>query len=119
MLGNVNALRRLLVNAPRESLPMTYQQAAAALALKPPGTIAQITQALEQLMREDAEQGRHFIAALVVSRRGESLPAKGFFELAVALGRFHDEPAQHEVVYREEFQRALYERENHGRDGQL
>ncbi|WP_373419428.1 MULTISPECIES: hypothetical protein [Salinicola] len=35
-----------------------------------------------------------FIAALVISRRGEELPAQGFFDLAVELGRFPADPAQ-------------------------
>ncbi|EHJ92560.1 hypothetical protein [Vreelandella boliviensis] len=112
MTDNAAALRQLLLSAPRGSLPMTYQQVASALALAPPRTIAQVTQALELLMREDAAQHKPFTAALVVSRRGDGLPAAGFFELAVALGRFPADTAQHEVAYRIEFQRALNEREN-------
>lgn len=112
MTDNVTALRQLLLSAPREALPMTYQQAASALALTPPRTIAQVTQALEQLMHEDAAQQVPFTAALVVSRRGEGLPARGFFELAVALGRFPADPAHHRAAYRAEFQRALEERTN-------
>ncbi|MGR2739330.1 hypothetical protein ACUY1T_12855 [Billgrantia sp. Q4P2] len=101
--------RRLLEAAPAASLPMTYQQLAEALGLTPPRTIQRVAQALETLMHEDAKQGRPFIAALVVSRRG-NLPAPGFFELAVALGRFPADPARHAEAYREEFQRALAER---------
>ncbi|TVP49798.1 MAG: hypothetical protein EA345_06010 [Halomonas sp.] len=112
MADNIAALRQLLLCAPRETLPITYQQAATALSLTPPRTIAQVTQALEQLMREDAAQHKPFLAALVVSRRGESLPAAGFFELAVALGRFPADATLHEAAYRGEFQRALSEREN-------
>ncbi|MGP9766566.1 hypothetical protein ACT3UM_12625 [Halomonas sp. AOP13-D3-9] len=110
MTDNAAALRQLLLSAPRDTLPMTYQQAASALALTPPRTIAQVTQALERLMREDAAQQKPFISALVVSRRGDGLPAAGFFELAVALGRFPADTAQHEAAYRAEFQRALNER---------
>lgn len=106
------ALRQLLLSAPRETLPMTYQQVASKLGLAPPRTIAQVTQALEQLMRADAAQHQPFIAALVVSRRGEPLPAAGFFELAVALGRFPEDPALHTEAYRREFQRALRVRED-------
>ncbi|CAM3576420.1 hypothetical protein ACT3TQ_10570 [Halomonas sp. AOP12-C2-37] len=107
------ALRELLVSAPREALPMTYQQVASALSLTPPRTIGQVTQSLEQLMREDATQDKPFMAALVVSRRGEGLPAAGFFELAVALGRFPADRALHEVAYHAEFQRAASERSQH------
>ena len=86
---------------------MTYQQLAEALGLRPPRTIQRVAQALETLMREDAEQGRPFIAALVVSRRGEGLPAQGFFDLAVELDRFPADPAQHTDAYREEFKQAV------------
>ena len=109
MTDNVAALRQLLLSIPRDALPITYQQAASALALMPPRTIAQVTQALEQLMREDAAQQKPFIATLVVSRRGNGLPAAGFFELAVALGRFPEDSAQHQAAYRAEFQHALNE----------
>ncbi|MDF3919563.1 MULTISPECIES: hypothetical protein [Salinicola] len=40
-------------------------------------TIQRTAQALENLMREDAQQHRPFIAALVVSRHGEGLPTPG------------------------------------------
>ena len=103
--------RRLLEAAPAATLPMTYQQLGEALGLKPPRTIRRVAQALETLMREDAEQGRPFIAALVVSRRGGSVPAQGFFDLAVALGRFPADTEQHDAVYREEFRRALAARD--------
>ena len=99
--------RQLLETAPRETLPMTYQQLAEALGLQPPRTIQRVAQALETLMREDAHQGRPFIGALVVSRRGEGLPAQGFFELAVELGRFPADPAQHAEAWRQEFERVL------------
>ncbi len=112
MTDKAAAVRQLLLSVPRDTLPMTYQQVVVALALKPPRTIAQVTQALEQLMREEAAQQKPFTAALVVSRRGEGLPAAGFFELAVALGRFPADAALHESAYRAEFQRALSERDN-------
>ncbi|MCE8017750.1 hypothetical protein HOP62_16855 [Halomonas sp. MCCC 1A17488] len=92
---------------------MTYRGLAEALGLTPPHTIQRVAQALEALMREDAERGRPFVAALVVSRRG-GLPAPGFFELAVQLGRFPADPARHAEAYREEFRRALAERPGAG-----
>ena len=100
-------IRRLLETAPRETLPLTYQQLAEALGLQPPRTIQRVAQALETLMREDAQQRRPFIAALVVSRRGEGLPAQGFFDLAVALRRFPADPAQQIEAWRQEFERVL------------
>lgn len=102
--------RRLLETAPASSLPLTYRQLAEALGLTPPRTIQRVAQALEALMYEDAGQGRPFIAALVVSRRGD-LPAPGFFDLAVQLGRFPADPARHAEAYREEFRQALAERQ--------
>ncbi|GED46962.1 hypothetical protein HME01_28140 [Vreelandella aquamarina] len=86
---------------------MTYQQVANTLGLTPPRTIARVAQALEQLMEEDVAAGRPMIAALVISRRGEDLPASGFFEKAVALGRFPSAPAQHSARYAEEREQAL------------
>ncbi|AMC99416.1 hypothetical protein LOKO_00320 [Halomonas chromatireducens] len=100
-------VRKVLETAPEAMLPMTYQQLAEALGLKPPRTIQRIAHALETLMREDAEQGQPFIAALVVSRRGEGLPAQGFFDLAVELGRFPADPEQHAAAYREEFRQVM------------
>ncbi|GKW50354.1 hypothetical protein [Halomonas sp. NCCP-2165] len=103
------ALRRLLCSLPDAQLPLTYQQAAEALGLVPPRTIQRVALALEALMREDVAAGRPLIAALVVSRRG-ALPAQGFFDLAVALGRFPADPARHAEAYREALARALAER---------
>jgi hypothetical protein len=97
----------VLESVPETQLPLTYQQLADALELVPPRTIQRVAQALETLMHEDAKAGRPLIAALVVSRYGEGLPAPGFFELAVALRRFPAEPAAQVSAYRDEFQRAL------------
>ncbi|MBF8221934.1 hypothetical protein [Halomonas sp. 328] len=104
-----DALRRLLCSLPDAQLPLTYQQAAEALGLTPPRTIQRVALALEVLMREDVAAGRPLIAALVVSRRGGQ-PARGFFDLAVALGRFPADPAHHAEAYRQELARALAER---------
>ncbi|RCV86212.1 hypothetical protein [Billgrantia montanilacus] len=109
-------VRNVLETAPEAILPMTYQQLAEALGLAPPRTIQRVAQALETLMREDAEQGRPFIAALVVSRRGDGVPAKGFFDLAIELERFPADPARHAEVYREEFRRAVATRGVRGED---
>ncbi|MCG7599326.1 hypothetical protein MHM84_05975 [Halomonas sp. McH1-25] len=103
-------VRHVLETAPHEALPMTYQQLAEAVGLCPPRTIQRVARALEALMREDAEQGRPFIAALIVSRRGEGVPAQGFFDLAVELERFPADPAQHAGAYREELRRAMARR---------
>ena len=74
------------------SLTITYGRLAKLLELSPPNTIHQITVALERLMEEDAEVGRPFIAALVLSKTRSGLPAVGFFDCARRLGRFAADP---------------------------
>ena len=69
-------------------LPITYLEAAKGLLLSPPNTIHQVTQALEQIMAEDAAADRPFIAAMVISKARGGLPAPGFFDCAARLGRF-------------------------------
>lgn len=83
------ALRELLSALPPGRPLPTYHEAARALQLKPPHTVYRVIQALEQSMREDAAAGRPLIAARVVSRVRERLPAPGFFDLATRLG-LHD-----------------------------
>ncbi len=68
--------------------PTTYRDLARAMQLSPPHTIHQVTEALEQLMAEDAAADRPLIAALVISTWRGGLPAPGFFDCAAQLGRF-------------------------------
>ena len=81
-------LRTSLQNMAAAGLTITYGGLARLLELSPPNTIHQITVALERLMEEDAEAGRPFIAALVVSKARGGLPAIGFFDCARRLSRF-------------------------------
>jgi len=69
-------------------LPITYLEAAKGLLLSPPNTIHQVTEALEQIMAEEAAADRPFIAAMVISKARGGLPAPGFFDCAARLGRF-------------------------------
>ena len=69
-------------------LPITYRAVAKAMLLSPPHTIHQVTEALEQLMAEDAAADCPFIAAIVISKWRGGLPAPGFFDCAARLGRF-------------------------------
>jgi hypothetical protein len=69
-------------------LPIIYREAAKGLLLTPPNTIHQLTEALEELMAEDAAADRPFIAAMVISKWRGGLPAPGFFDCAARLGRF-------------------------------
>lgn len=68
--------------------PITYRALAQALELHPPHTIHRVTEALEYLMREDAANEQPFIAAVVISRASNGLPARGFFDVARSLGHF-------------------------------
>ena len=69
-------------------VPITYRDVAKAMLLAPPHTIHQVTEALEQIMAEDAAADRPFIAAMVISKWRGGLPAPGFFGCAARLGRF-------------------------------
>lgn len=69
-----------------------YGALARDLGLTGPASIARLTQALEDMMQQDAAQGRPLRAALV-TQRGGTLPARGFFELAAALGLDIADPA--------------------------
>lgn len=80
---------------------LTYQALAKALGLAPPGAIQRVAAALEQTMREDVAAGRPMVAALVVSRT-DGLPRRGFFDLAVELGRFPADPEHHRAAWQAE-----------------
>ena len=67
---------------------MSYGALARALALHGTGSIAQLTEALEALMVEDAAAGRPLRAALCHARLAGDLPAQGYFDKALALGRY-------------------------------
>jgi len=86
-------------------VPITYRDVAKAMLLSPPHTIHQVTEALEQLMAEDAAADCPFIAAIVISKWRGGLPAPGFFDCAARLGRFDGDAAGPEarVFYAGEF----------------
>lgn len=86
-------VRDHLRHAAAREAPLTYQALTRALELQPPNTIHRVALALERTMEEDARQGRPFIAALVISRAREGLPAPGFFDCAQRLGRFQGAPS--------------------------
>jgi len=70
-----------------DDTPLTYGALARALGFWVPGSVRRVTRALEITMREDAANGRPFIAARTVSRGRDGLPGKGFYELATVLCR--------------------------------
>lgn len=94
-------IRETLGRRDPEDPLITYQALASKLGLQPPGTIQRVAAALEQTMREDVAAGRPMIAALVISRAGD-MPRRGFFDLAVALGRFPEDPRQHRAAWQAE-----------------
>lgn len=95
-------VRALLVGRTAADPFLTYQALATTLGLTPPGTIQRVAAALEQTMREDVAAGRAMIAALVISRAGD-MPRRGFFDLAVALGRLPGDPRQHRAAWEAEY----------------
>ena len=88
---------------------ITYRDAAKAMLLSPPHTIHQLTDALEQLMAEDAAADRPFIAAMVISKWRGGLPAPGFFDCAARLDRFAGDATGPDarVFYAAEFNAAV------------
>ena len=79
-------LRALLQGLARQRRTIAYRELAALAQVPPPQSIHKLTQALEELLREDQAAGRPILAALAVSRTGPGLPGRGFFELLAALG---------------------------------
>ena len=85
-------VRNYLCGIVGQGTPITYQALAKVLKLAPPNTIHQLTVALERLIEEDAAADRPLIAALVISKARDGLPALGFFECAWRVGRLGDDP---------------------------
>jgi Fe-S cluster biogenesis protein NfuA len=100
-------VRAHLTNLSAADTPMTYGMLARALGLYAPGSIAKVTQALEATMVEDAKSGAPFLASLVVSKVGQDVPAKGFFQQAHALGRGPSFGEEDRVYYQREFTGAV------------
>ena len=102
-------LRAYLENVAAGGIPVTYAQAARTLGLERPHSIQRVAKTLEHLMAEDAAASRPFIAALVISRARHGLPAPGFFDAALRLGRFRSEPegVEARAFHRAEFKASL------------
>ena len=105
--GLAGRLRQHLETLPAGGLPVTYGQIARDLGMFVPGSIREVTNALEVTMREDAESGRPFIAARAVGRGSGKLPGRGFFELARALGRGPRPAESEETFFHRELQESL------------
>ena len=81
-------VREHLKELARRRETIIYRDLAKELEVQPPNTIHQVADALEVLMREDHATGAPFLAALVVSKVRNGLPAPVFFYVARMLGRF-------------------------------
>lgn len=81
-------LRASLCRVAGRDVPVSCVSLAAWLARYMPHANRRLYEALEFLMREDAEQGRPFIASLVIVPTRGGLPGPWFFDLAAQLGRF-------------------------------
>ena len=68
--------------------PISYGALARDLHVTGPGAIARVTTALEAMMRNDMAAGRPFLAAMCEGKLSGGMPALGFFQMAVALGRY-------------------------------
>jgi hypothetical protein len=87
-MGLPERIRAYLTELARHRGTITYRDLAKVLEVQPPNTINQVTDALEVLIQEDRANGASFLAALVVSKVHNGLPAPGFFSFARSLGRF-------------------------------
>lgn len=98
-------VRAALLDLKSQQRCTSYGALATAVGLDGAGRIARLTTMLEMLMEDDTRAGRPMLAALVLSRTGQGLPARGFFLKAESLG--------HDVAQPEEFHRkqlaALFE----------
>jgi len=105
----MDRVRQALLDQIQTASLTTYKELADRLELEPPLTIHRITEALEQLIKEDVAAGRPLLAAICVSRSPRRLPARGFFDTAQALGVFSGDPegADARAFHARELERAL------------
>lgn len=91
-------LRRILIELAATRRTATYKELAERAQVPPPHTIHKLTEALEEMIREDAAAGRPLLAATAIGRGPEGIPGRGFFllaaELALYTGPDHGPPAQ-------------------------
>lgn len=81
-------LRQYLTCVAERGVPIFYEALGGVGAMTEHNETRRLHKALAHLMREDAKNGRPFIAALVIGRLRGGLPSQGFFAMAARLGRF-------------------------------
>ena len=109
MTDSPDTLRNYLRLIAKSGQPVLYRDAAKALRLEPPNTIHRLALMLESLIEEDARHNAPLIAALVISKQRNGLPAPGFFAKARELGLYHGPESgdQAREFHRHQFQQAL------------
>ena len=90
-------LRKELLIQVQARLPVTYASLAERISVSSPDVMGAIRNALENLMDDDADGGRPFLAALVVRALEAGLPAPWFFRKAESLGLFVGDPTNVEA----------------------
>lgn len=109
LMSDTDTLRNYLKLIAKGGQPVLYRDAAKALRLEPPNTIHRLALMLESLIEEDARNNAPLIAALVISKQRNGLPAPGFFAKAREMG-LYDGPEsgdQAREFHRHQFQQAL------------
>ena len=103
-------VREHLKELARRRETINYRDLAKALEVQPPNTIHQVADALEVLMGEDHATGAPFLAALVVSKVRNGLPAPTFFDIARMLGLFKgsDTDSDTQTYHARELESAWY-----------
>ncbi|MDT8449045.1 MAG: hypothetical protein RQ847_02620 [Wenzhouxiangellaceae bacterium] len=103
--AQVERLRAVLERARVERRTLTYLEAADAVMIEPPHRIHKLARLVEIVLKQDVDAGRTPLAALVVSRARDGLPAPGFFDRAGRLGIFDggDPSTFHRALLKELF----------------
>ncbi|KZC97641.1 hypothetical protein AUP43_15145 [Oceanibaculum pacificum] len=87
----IPTLRAILTDLATERRTIPYLELALAAGMTPPHTIHRLTEALEQMIREDHAANRPLLAALATRKAGD-MPGRGFFLLLAELGRYDGSP---------------------------
>lgn len=88
MTAVADLLRPVLEDRARAGTTIIYAHLAQAAGVPSPHSIHKTGEALEVLMEQDAVHGRPLLAAVAISKARDGLPAPGFFQKAVELGRY-------------------------------
>jgi hypothetical protein len=88
MTAVVDLLRPVLEDRARAGATVTYADLARTAGVPPPHTVHKTAEALEALMELDAGDGVPLLAAVVISKARDGIPAPGFFQKATELGLY-------------------------------